>query len=106
MGAVVSTTVILIAVLTLLSEVSEAFKVLKKAMQEDEGFAWGWHCNIAMMCYDSIRNADEKITGATADDTQAHIDAHKTSNDAASRFMKLCFDADNYSPPQNIDNNP
>lgn len=53
----------------------EAFAVLAEALKEDNNFAHGWHCNIAMSCYDA---------GAT----------HKVANEGASRFMKLCFDVD------------
>ena len=68
----------------------KAFEVIKQAMLDDEpgkpgSYAHSWHCNIAMSCYDAI--IDD-----TDDDAQAHIDAHKIGNDAASRFMKLCFD--------------
>ena len=79
--------------------VGKAMNIIKQAMIDDSpsqpgSYAHSWHCNIAMMCYDAIRAAEEKNPGATADDTQAHIDAHKVGNDAASRFMKLCFDVE------------
>ena len=45
-------------------------------------YADSWHCNIAMCCYDAIRDACT---------TQTHINAHKVGNDAANRFMQLCF---------------
>jgi len=78
--------------------VRRAFNVIKAAMiadcpSERGSYAHSWHCNIAMMCYDAICAA-KKIPEATADDTQAHLDILAISNDAASRFMKLCFDAD------------
>jgi len=77
-------------------ELGKAFNIIKAAMIADcpsEGgsLAHSWHCNIAMVCYDAIRSAEEKIPGATADDTQAYLNAHAVGNDAASRFMKLCF---------------
>ena len=77
-------------------EVEAAIMIIRQAMIDDlpeelGSYAHAWHCNIAMMCYDAIRAHDESLLGATADDTQAHIDAHKISNDAASRFMLLCF---------------
>jgi len=79
------------------NEVRNAFKVIRDAMvldcpEERGSYAHSWHCNIAMVCYDAIRAAEEKVPGSTADDTQAHLDAYAVSNDAASRFMKLCFD--------------
>ena len=64
------------------SPTAEAFEVLKKALQDDPEYAHGWHCNIAMMSYDAIRAAGDGD----------HEDAHAIGNDAATRFMKLCFD--------------
>ena len=68
-------------------EVKEAFKVIKQAMIDDNpseqgSYAHGWHCNIAMMCCDAIREAAEEIP---------YEQAHLIGNEAASRFMKLCF---------------
>jgi PBP1b-binding outer membrane lipoprotein LpoB len=72
-------------------KVKEAFEVIKQAMIDDNpseqgGYAYSWHCNIAMMCADAIH----------ADHTEALTsdDAHRIGNDAASRFMKLCFDVE------------
>ena len=72
-------------------KVAEAFEILKQAIKEDteEGsLAHSWHCNIAMMCYDAI-------SSRTYDAPYGfdHELAHKIGNDAASRFMKMCFDA-------------
>lgn len=81
-----------------LIEVAQAFEVIKKAMKEDspsEGgsYAHSWHCNIAMMCYDAIRSAD--ITAYDYDSgIMSHEDALIVGNEAASRFMKLCFDVE------------
>ena len=72
-------------------KVKKAFKIIEQAMIDDESYADSWHCNIAMCCYDAIRDAEEKVPGAIADDTQAHINALKIGNEAASRFMQLCF---------------
>ena len=74
--------------------VKDAMTVIKKAMVDDNpgeqgSFAHSWHCNIAMMCYDAIADAASK-----AEDLFCHDDAHKIGNDAASRFMKLCFDVE------------
>ena len=71
--------------------VADAFAVIKKAMADDcpseqGSYAHSWHCNIAMMCYDAMAEAASKT-----DELFSHNDAHAISNDAASRFMKLCF---------------
>jgi hypothetical protein len=58
---------------------AEAFGTLKKALQEDEGYAWGWHCNIAMAAFDE------------------GVD-HATANRAANRFMRMCFEIDTKEP--------
>jgi len=73
-----------------LIEVAEAFEVIKKAMKDDNpseagSYAHSWHCNIAMMCYDAIRESADEIP---------HEQAHLIGNEAASRFMKMCFDVD------------
>lgn len=72
------------------NEIAEAMKVLKQAMIDDDpseggSYAHSWHCNIAMMCYDAIREAAEEVP---------HEQAHLIGNEAASRFMKLCFDVE------------
>ena len=70
----------------------EAFEVIKQAMVDDDpskpgSYAHSWHCNIAMMCIDAIRIdvVSESLTWE---------EVHRIGNDAASRFMKLCFDVD------------
>ena len=68
------------------NEIEKAMNVLKQAMiddtPEDNGsYAHSWHCNIAMACYDAMMQ--------TEGDGHDH---HAIANDAASRFMKLCFD--------------
>lgn len=70
-------------------EVEKAFNIIKQAMIDDDpskngSYAHTWHCNIAMMCYDAI----------LAEDSLNHDLALKVGNDAASRFMKLCFDVE------------
>jgi len=67
--------------------IENAFDVIKEAMEKDSpsekgSYAHSWHCNIAMMVYDSIMD-EAKFTNREL--------AHKIGNDAASRFMKLCF---------------
>ncbi len=79
-------------------EIQKAMQVIKDAMVKDKpedsgSYAHSWHCNIAMMCYDAIMTSDEEL-GGSADDTLKHEHAHKIGNDAASRFMKLCFDVE------------
>lgn len=75
-------------------EIEQAMNVLKQAMINDEpsvigSYAHTWHCNIAMMCYDAIAMMSEKN-----DEPFNTDDAHAIGNDAASRFMKLCFDVE------------
>lgn len=68
-------------------KVTEAFEVLKKAIKEDVGegsLAHSWHCNIAMMCADAMHEDDMECMNWD--------DAHRIGNDAASRFMQMCFD--------------
>ncbi len=71
-------------------EVAEAFAVIKQAMIDDNpseqgSYAHSWHCNIAMMCHDAMFDANIAC---------APFRRHKVANDAASRFMKLCFDVE------------
>ena len=67
--------------------VQEAMNVLTEALANDDEYAYGWHANIAMACSDAISSADivdENCAG----------DLHAACNDAASRFMKICFDVE------------
>lgn len=57
---------------------------LTKSFTEDPDYAHGWHCNIAKACYDSIARLDG----------ENHDWAHDRSNEAATRFMKLCFNVE------------
>ena len=71
-------------------KVQDAFAVLKQAMIDDGegeqgGYAHSWHCNIAMMCYNAIQVGADEIP---------HERALLIGNEAATRFMKLCFDVD------------
>lgn len=52
-----------------------AFRVLRRSLASDRGFAWGWHCNVAMA------SVDEGME-------------HAAANRAAARFMNLCFGVD------------
>lgn len=69
-------------------EIKEAFKTIRQAMIDDEpekpgSYAHSWHCNIAMMCFDAILDEPEIYISMDV--------AHRIGNEAASRFMKLCF---------------
>ena len=79
-------------------DTKEAFEVIKQAMINDDpskpgSYAHSWHCNIAMMCYDAILvhnvEALDEYSGI-----MSSSDAHVIGNDAASRFMKLCFNVE------------
>lgn len=54
---------------------------LREAMIDDPSYAHGWHCNLAMAFSDELHSNESS-------------DAHVICNDAASRFMKLCFDVE------------
>lgn len=74
--------------------VEQAMKVIKQAMVDDNpekrgGYAHSWHCNIAMMCFDAI-----KSELGDQEDPVSTVQASKIGNDAASRFMKICFDVE------------
>jgi len=73
-------------------EVKKAFDTIKAAMQADcpeqpGSYAHSWHCNIAMMCHDAIEHERLMNEGGI-------INSHNAGNDAASRFMKMCFDVE------------
>ena len=75
-----------------LTEVAQAMEVIKQAMIDDGpselgSYAHTWHCNIAIMCSDAIDYYVEHHNLTSED-------ARKIGNDAASRFMKLCFDVE------------
>ena len=56
-------------------QIQHAFDVLKAAIQADEGYAWSWHCNLAMPAYD---------VGVS----------HKQANEAAANIMLTIFGTD------------
>lgn len=58
------------------NEIVAAMATLKSAMASDPGYAWGWHCNIAMPIVDA--------TGVS----------HKLANEAAAHLMQHLFDYD------------
>lgn len=93
------------------SKIPAAFAVLKEAMQSDFGYAWSWHCNLAMTIYDESRpqcyceTLDGKeysghrpecaiVRAHDARHFEEHRLSHAFCNNAAARFMKLCFDVD------------
>ena len=55
--------------------VTDAFNVLQKYLQDDEDYAWSWHCNIAMNAVDA---------GAP----------HLEANAVTAGFMRRCFGID------------
>lgn len=68
--------------MTKMQRPSEAMNTLRKAFAEDPGYAWAWHCSIAMAMYDEfpdsfwVPNRSEQL---------------KIANKAASKFMKNAF---------------
>lgn len=74
----------------------EVFNKLKDALQKDKSYAHSWHCNLAM-----------SFSDAADSDSTSHWWLQRVSNDAASRFMKTCFDIetsdDMLEAPQNDD---
>lgn len=59
---------------------ARAFMDLRAALQADPGYAWSWHCNIAMA------SQDEGME-------------HGAANRAAARFMHTCFGVDTGKAP-------
>ncbi len=51
-----------------------------KAEMKDPGYAWGWHCNVAMPFYDGLPENEP--------------DRHKRANIGAGRVMRHIFDVD------------
>lgn len=58
----------------------QALAVLSNAMQSDPGYAWSWHCNIAMVAQDA---------GAP----------HDKANERAVDFMRSAFNVDTSKGP-------
>jgi len=61
------------------NKVKDALAVLSKALKEDEGFAYSWHCNVAVAFQNAAREG---------------FTIHKIANEAATTFMKNAFDVD------------
>lgn len=45
-------------------EIKSVFCALKEKLEEDADYAWSWHCNIAMPCYD--QGVDHKLANKCA----------------------------------------
>lgn len=73
-------------------KLADAFKVIQEAMIEDscmlDSYANTWHQNIANACYKAINNNEY------LEDMNTHIGTQIVANDAATRFMKVCFGVD------------
>lgn len=72
--------------------VREAMSVLKHEMINDNpsekgSLAHSWHDNIAMACFDAMKEAELNRSHVRPES----LNHHAIANDAASRFMKLCF---------------
>lgn len=80
----------------------EAMEALRVALHNDDGYAITWHSNIAMACYyavlhESLRDPNVKC---------GHDEAHRIGNEAASRFLQLCFNVRDYMPIDNETKQP
>lgn len=72
----------------------EAFNIIKQAMivdnpSESGSYAHSWHCNIAMACFDAM---DSEPWVSLSEEAVKR--RHRIANDAASRFMKICFNVE------------
>lgn len=56
-------------------KIKKSIDILKEAIQEDDDYAWTWHCNFAVPFQDE---------GAS----------HEQANRAAARIMSLLFEVD------------
>ena len=65
--------------------IKDAMDRLKQAMIEEPDYAYAWHANIAMACYDALPIAKTN--------KQNRLD-HKIANESATTFMKRCFDVE------------
>ena len=65
----------------------QAVDTLRKAFKEDEGYAYSWHCNIAMAMYDEFPDSFW---------VPDRSEQHKICNRAATRFMKNAFGVDTW----------
>lgn len=63
------------------------YRLLRRALHKDYGFAWAWHCNVAMSFYDEMPRAWPAAY------------KHEMANKAAARFMNIAFDVDTSKEP-------
>lgn len=64
-----------------------AVRTLSKAMKDDPGFAWSWHCNIAMPIFDAAnKGCVEPVMSAAK------------ANEIAKKLMKHLFDVETSEP--------
>jgi len=68
-----------------LPDVGEAFAILRKEIQNDPSYAYGWHANIAMAMFDVMPE-----TFWMPDKSKYK----KFANEGASAFMKRVFDVE------------
>ena len=66
-------------------DVGEAFAILKRAIEKDPAYAYGWHANIAMSLYDSMPEIFWMHD-------KTHW--HDITNQAATTFMARAFEVD------------
>lgn len=71
----------------------QAMEHLRKVLSADSEYAYGWHSNISMACYDSILG-NELVNKIKLDGDSKHCESLNIGNDAATRFMKLCFNVE------------
>jgi len=78
----------------MLNKVSEAVHVIQQEMINDNpskkgSLAHSWHDTIAMACFDAMEEAE-----LNRNHESDSLDHNAIANDAASRFMQMCFDVD------------
>ena len=76
-------------------EIKPAMDTLRKLFLKYPFYAHGWYCSLAKTFSDTLKNADIVDIGCCDE-------IHKTCNDAASQFMKLCFDVEPNNDMLNI----
>lgn len=68
--------------------IEQAMNRLRKAMKDEPAYAYSWHSNIAMACYDAMHYENKQSLSETD-----HEYRHRVGNESASRFMSICFAA-------------
>jgi len=63
-----------------MNKIEGAMDTLREAFLESPDYAYSWHANIAMACYDAI------------DNQKGIKDLHGACQDAATAFMSRAFD--------------